>query len=299
MNYDSRHTPVVDPGSDIEAGIVVADDGRELRATWFRPAGRRRGGVLVVPAAAVPASYYAEFASWLAEAGFLVLTFDYRGMGSKAEMRAEQGDLLRWAGDAASALEALDEESRVTEGTRIPLTWIGHSLGGQVLPFARHDLLDRAVFVAAGVGYWRLNVPRVRWQAPLLWRGIAPLAIRMARYYPGARLGILGDLPPNVMRQWARWCLHRDYFGVDVPNLGARLREVTVPITSVSFEDDELLSAASIAALEDLYVRAPQERERCSPGDLGVTSVGHHGFFRPRHRAAWERVVLPRMAADR
>ena len=131
-------------------------------------------------------------------------------------MRSERGDVLRWAGDAASALESL-----LDEDLGVPVTWIGHSLGGQLLPFARHDLLARALMVATGTGYWRLNPPSIRWRAPLFLRVVAPLAMRWSGYYPGRRLGLLGDAPSSAMRQWARWCLSPDYYGVDVPDLAA------------------------------------------------------------------------------
>ena len=63
--------------------------------------------------------------------------------------------------------------------------WVGHSLGGQAVPFVDHSRLDRIVTVASGTGYWRLNPPAIRWRAPLLWLGIAPVASRVAGYYPG------------------------------------------------------------------------------------------------------------------
>jgi predicted alpha/beta hydrolase len=288
--YDTRHSDLVEPVT--EPTVLLADDGRELRATWFRPGLPARGAVLVVPAMATPAAYYSALATWLVESGYLTLTFDYRGTGSPAEMRAERGDLLRWAGDAASALEHLLDYSG-----DLPVTWLGHSLGGQILPFARHDLLDRVLLVASGSGYWRLNVPSLRWRAPLLWRAIAPAAIRATGYYPGSRIGLLGDLPPNVMRQWGRWCLDPSYLGADVRDAADRFREVTVPITTLSFTDDELLSGASMRALEEWYVAAPVEARRFAPADLGVERVGHHGFFRAAHRPAWDQLVLPALAS--
>ena len=298
--YDTRHS-----GFEVAADVdvpthppiqqdlttVVADDGRELRATWFRPGQPARGAVVVVPAMATPAAYYEAFATWLAESGFLVLTYDFRGMGSTAEMKAERGDLIRWAGDAASALEHL-----LGYAGDLPVTWVGHSLGGQLLSFARHDLLDRVLLVASGSGDWRLNVPWLRWRAPLLWRAIAPITIRVAGYYPGSRIGVLGDVPANVMRQWGRWCLDPSYLGVDVSDAAARFREVTVPIRTLSFSDDELLSADSIRALEEWYVAPPLDARRLAPADLGVERIGHHGFFRARHRSAWEAHVLPALA---
>lgn len=292
--YDTRHSDAAEADLPFRRDLttVIADDGRELRGTWYRPRDLPRGAVVLVPAMATPAAFYDTFAAWLAESGFLTLTFDFRGMGTPADMRAEQGDLIRWAGDAASALELLLEYAG-----DLPVTWLGHSFGGQVLPFARHDLLDQVVLVSSGLGYWRLNQPALRWRAPLLWRGIAPLAIRVAGYYPGSRLRLLGDLPPNAMRQWARWCMHPTYLEIDVPDAADRFREVTVPVATLSFEDDELLSAASMQALEDLYVAAPVESRRFAAADLGVSRVGHHGFFRSTHRDSWDAHVLPRLAS--
>ena len=280
--YDVRHSS--------RPTVVTADDGRELAATWYLPGERPHGAVLLAPAMATPSRFYAPFAWWLAAQGFATLTFDYRGMGGRAAMRAETGDLVRWFGDAASALEHLVEEA-----PDVPVTWLGHSMGGQALPFARHDLVDRALLVAAGSGYWRLNPPRIRWRVPLFFRLVVPAAIRVSGYYPGRRLGLLGDVPPNVMRQWARWCLTPGYFG-DVPDLDARLAELDLPITALSFTDDELLSEASHRALEERYAAALVEAHRLAPADLGVERIGHHGFFRAGMEHAWERVVLPHLA---
>lgn len=284
--YDTRNNSVAP-----RAVTLAADDGRDLAGTRFEPVGEARGAVVLVPAMATPSRFYAGFATWLAEAGFHVLTFDYRGTGSVEEMKAERGDLLRWAGDAASALESLLEED-----LELPVTWIGHSLGGQLLPFARHDLLDRALLVAAGSGYWRYNHASLRWRTPFFARLLAPLAMRVAGYYPGGRLGLLGDAPSAPMRQWLRWCLSPDYYGVDVPDLADRVAELDLPIAAVSFTDDELLSARSRRALEELYAAAPVEPHRLAPRDLGVERIGHHGFFRTSMRPAWDAAVLPHLA---
>ena len=244
--------------------------------------------VVIAPAMATPASYYAAFATWLATQGFRTLTFDLRGTESVAAMKAEDADVLRWFGDMASALDlALD----TADG--LPVTWVGHSLGGQAVPFVDHSRLARIVTVASGTGYWRLNAPGIRWRAPLLWRGIAPVASRIAGYYPGRRLGVLHDLPAGVMRQWGRWCMHEEYLGVDVPNAAERFASVTTPMTSLSFTDDELMSSASIADLHDRFVNADQIHQRYSPAQLEVDRMGHHGFFRARHQDLWDELVLP------
>ena len=290
MLYDDRH-------NDVRRNplTLTADDGRELAATWFEPTGSADNGaigaVLLAPAMATPAAYYAAFATWLASHGYRTLTFDLRGTESVAAMKAEDADVLRWFGDMADALDHVLEEA---DG--LPVSWVGHSLGGQAVPFVDHSRLDRIVNVASGTGYWRLNPPAIRWRAPLLWRGIAPVASCIAGYYPGRRLGVLDNVPAGVMRQWGRWCMHEDYLGVDVPHAAERFAEVTTPMTVLSFTDDALMSEASIADLHDRFRNADQVRQRYSPAQLEVERMGHHGFFRARHQDLWDELVLPYLA---
>jgi predicted alpha/beta hydrolase len=81
----------------------------------------------------VSQDYYAEFAHWLAERGYSVVTFDYRGMGHSrhGSLRGFKADIFDWAKlDCSTAMEALEERFPDT-----PIYWIGHSLGGQILPF--------------------------------------------------------------------------------------------------------------------------------------------------------------------
>src|SRR6478752_1508454 len=197
MLYDGRHNDV-----RRDTLTITADDGRALHATWYEPIGVARVGVVVVaPAMATPSSYYAAFATWLATQGYRTLAFDVRGMDSVAAMKAEDADLLRWFGDMASALDVA-----LGSAGDLPVTYVGHSLGGQAIPFVDHSRVDRIITVASGTGYYRHS---------------------------------LGDVPSGVMRQWGRWCMHPDAMGADVPNVAERFASVTSPITSITFTDDQ------------------------------------------------------------
>lgn len=270
-----------------------ADDGQILRGRWYEPIGRRRGAVVIVPAMATTAAYYATFASWLRDRGFAVLIFDYRGYGASltGRMNEVDNDLVRWALDARDALGYAHERA---DGA--PVTWLGHSLGGQVLPFADHAMVDRAIHVASGVGYWRYNSPGVRLTAPILWKVIAPAAIAVTGYFPGKRLHLLGDLPSNVMRQWARWCMHPDYLLGELPQMREEFAKVDVPMVSLSFTDDEMMSSVSISTLDALYTAVDQVRMRYTPAQLGVERMGHFGFFRDNQVDLWDELILPYLA---
>ena len=281
--YDTRHSS--------RPAVVSADDGRELPATWYLPEERPRGAVLIAPAMATPARFYSAFAWWLAAQGFATLTFDYRGTGSRAAMKAETGDLVRWYGDAASALEHLVEDA-----PDVPVTWLGHSLGGQALPFVRHDLVDRALLVASGSGYWRDSPPAVRYRAPFFFRVVVPLAIGVSGYYPGRRLGLLGDVPPNVMRQWARWCLHPRLLRRRPRPRQARRRARAADHLPVVHR--RRAARAPRATARSRSCTPPRRSRRTDSRRLTSASSGSvtTASSEPRMEPAWERVVLPHLA---
>ena len=281
---------------------MTTRDGLSLAGRVYEPLGPLVGGVLIAPAMAVPQRFYEAFASHLASQGFLTLTFDYRGMGDsrprKTSLRRVETNILIWAGhDLATALDEL--KRRV--GAR-PITWVGHSLGGQVLPLVpNHHLIDKVITVATGSGYWRQNARPLRRKVPLFWFGFVPVLTPLFGYFPGARLGMVGDLPRGVIQQWRQWCLHPDYLvGVLGQDVRDRYASFGVPMTSLSATDDEMMSAENIASMHSFYVEAQPKMVRLSPEDLGAKRIGHFGFFKPSMREVlWDRYLLPELATQR
>lgn len=277
---------------------VLTDDGFAIAASFFSPPAPK-ASVLIVPAMGVPQKFYAAFAEWLAAQDYLVATFDYRGIGRsrRTPLRGFHADIIDdWARrDCAAMIDALDE--RLPQGQ---ITWIGHSLGAQILPFVPNVArLSRAVTLAAGAGYWRENPKRLRHIVWLLWYVIVPVSLRLFGYFPGGRLGMVGDLPRRVMAQWSRWCLDPEYVvGAEGETARDRFAAVTTPLVSLSFTDDEFMSARNTESLHGFYVNAPKKAIRLSPADAGVKHIGHFGFFREKHKdALWEKFLLPELAS--
>jgi len=131
-----------------------------------------------------------------------------------------------------------------------------------------------------------------------LWYVIVPLTLPLFGYFPGRRLKKVGDLPHGVMAQWRRWCLHREYsVGVEGEPVRRLFAQVTAPIVSLSFTDDEFMSAQNTASLHGFYTNAPRTMKRIAPAEAGVRRIGHFGFFR-RHVAEtlWATHLLPELA---
>ena len=281
---------------------VNAADGFELHATLFGDSKTARAGVLIASAMGVEQAYYADFAHWLAAQGFWVVTFDYRGIGQsrpdslRRSLRGLEASVMSWARhDAAAIVDFMAERL----GDR-PLLWVGHSLGGQILGLLDRPERIRAIMtVAAGSGYWRDYVPALRRFAPALWYAIVPLVLPLCGYFPGRRLGMIGDVPHGVMRQWRAWCLDPEYlFGVEDRAWRVTYAQLTQPILSLSFTDDEYLSERNIESLHTFYAGAVREMRRLAPSDVGADRIGHFGFFRRRQGATLWPIVGDWLAAS-
>lgn len=259
---------------------LVTPDVFRLAACEYAPVGAARGAVVIVGAMAVPQTYYADLARWLAARGWRVVTFDYRGNGRSAppSLKGFKADILTWAREDVRA--ALEHARGSAAG--LPVVWIGHSLGGQILAMTPgNESLAAAVTVASGVGYWRKNAYPLRYYAWLLWFVIVPIATAVTGYFPGRSLRMVGDLPLGVIRQWSRWCRHPEYaVGVEGEAMRERYRQVTLPLLSLSFTDDEYMSDNNVAVLHGFYVNARREMRRLAPADAGLAKIGHFGFFR-------------------
>ncbi|HYD55370.1 MAG TPA: alpha/beta fold hydrolase [Burkholderiales bacterium] len=262
---------------------VVASDGYRLAATLFRPGASNRRAVQVHAAAGVRQEYYADFASFLAERGFTVVTFDYRGVGRSARMHVREirARMRDWALLDAPAISRYVEEE-LSFDKRIG---IGHSFGGQsfaVMPGA--ERLAAVLAVASQSCYWRHWQGVDRFGMWLLTHGLLPAATHLAGYFPGALLRQGEDLPSGVALEWASWCRHPRYL-VGALGMDERAAAFTAPLRLIAIADDTLYAPRAAAeALLVLYPNARKEMKWLRPEEIGAQRIGHFGFFRGRFR---------------
>lgn len=267
----------------------------------YEPEGDARASVVIGGAMGVRQAYYEPFARWMAQQGYRVTTFDYRGHGDSLQgaMRDVKADLFDWANDYEAVISAAKAALPAQ-----PLYLLGHSLGAQLPGLLRHpEQVDGMLSVAAGSGYWRDNAPQLKRIVPYFWWVLVPLATRLCGYFPGRALKKVGDLPAGVILQWRRWCLNPRYsVGAEGPDVAQRYGAVRFPVLALSITDDELMTLRGTHDLINLYANADRRVETITPADVHVRRIGHFGFFRDQFRQSlWPRAVhaLAAMGAPR
>jgi len=264
--------------------LVAAKDGYALAGYRFDPAGPPLACIVIAPAMAVPQSFYAPFARYLAAQGYAVWTFDFRGIGEslRGSPRKLKADLTDWL--------ALDYDAVVNAAADAyphhDLYVVGHSFGGQTAPLLpSRERVSGLVNIAVGSGSLRHNTPRIRRSAPFMWYLLAPLLCPLFGYFPGAHLGVIGNLPSGAMFQWRRWCLTPEYLLSGEPGARAAYASARFPVLALTFVDDELLLEAGSRMLHDAYLHRPADYRVIEPGQIGMSRIGHFGFFKPNSEA--------------
>lgn len=260
---------------------IPALDGFELAATLHAPEGSGAEGtvVLINSATAVKRGYYDSYARHLAADGFTVLAWDYRGIGGSRPPRLAgfEARMLDWGRkDLGGVLEWIGLHLRPRK-----LLVVGHSAGGQIVGLTDGNWrIDGLLAVGSQSGWWgHWPVPE-RYRMALRWY-LVPVITRLFGYLPGA-LGTKEDLPAGVAREWARWGRSPGYLFADGLLDGfARFRG---PLLAYSFSDDAYAPAPAVESLLDAYSSADVTRRHLTPADVGVSEIGHFGFFRERFR---------------
>ena len=268
---------------------IPAMDGFSLAGTIYQPeTGQNKGVVVINSATAAPRQFYKHFARYLAQAGYTVLTHDYRGIGGSrpANLRGFSAYMHDWAlQDMAGVVEYATSRWQPRH-----LHIIGHSIGGQamgMLPNAAH--ISSMVTLSAQSGYWGLQGGNQKGVVRFHVNVTFPLLAHLFGYLPWSRLGASEDLPKGVALEWARWCRDPDYLLGDDTLPLERYAQFTVPVLAYSVDDDDWGTPQSVDAMMSAYPNL--ERQHIVPSEAGINSLGHFGFFRPKAEVLWADVL--------
>jgi predicted alpha/beta hydrolase len=254
---------------------------------------RSKGVCIIATATGVAQRLYEDFASWLTEHNYTAITFDYDGIGLSIDrhVKFSKSDKISWAqNDCPAVLEYVKAEFPDQE-----ITWIGHSVGAHMLGFMENtDDISKAITVGAGTGTWWYNAPPTKRIAWFLWYFLVPVTVPLLGYFPGDKLGIMCNLPKGVIMQWRRWCLKKDYaIGYEGDWLRQNFANTKMPMTSIAFTDDDMMSLKNVEMLHASFTRADKTMVKIKPSDIDQKRIGHIGWHKARYRKLWDNYFLP------
>lgn len=241
------------------------------------------GSVIINPATGVAARFYHRYAAFLADAGFDVLTYDYRGVGlsSPGGLRGSDWRWRDWGLKDCDAAIAF-----MTRASRAPLTVVGHSIGGFLPGLAsRNAEIERMLTVGAQFAWWGDYAPNERATLFLKWHLVMPIVTAACGYFPGRRLGWLEDLPAGVAYEWA---FRRSRFELSHPpherkEIVERMAACRADILAVCVSDDPLGTVRAVERTLAAYAGADRRIAELEPAALGRSRVGHLDLFRSHH----------------
>lgn len=274
--------------------VFEAADGYCLHGHLWQAADTTSHTTLLINAATgVVARYYSRYAAYLARHGFLVLTYDYRGIGASRPptlrgLRATKHD---WGAlDCEAAIQMLHRQA-----PELPMMAVCHSIGGFALGLAPSAaMIQRALFVGCQYAYWQDYRWLIRVPMWLNWHLIMPLLTWFFGYFPGKTLGWLEDLPAGVAMEWATRVhpvFHKRYHRLPharppapKAELEARMSALQAEILAVADARDPFATLTATRRLLDYFPRSERQFARLRPRHLGLPKLGHFGFFHDRFR---------------
>lgn len=292
-SYEQLSPSSVSSAVEATPVMLLAADRYPLSAHWWRDRNRsicESSGVVVInPATAVRADYYHRYARFLAENGFEVLTYDYRGIG-----QSRRGNLRRWKCISNSDWGQLDCEAALRWASerfsQSPLYLVAHSIGGMLLGFApSNNVVKRCITVGAQYGYWRDYAGRERLSMWLRWHVLMPGLTAVFGYCPARAMGWHEDLPATAAFEWAfrRARLISTWGAKRMPL--ENFDRLTGEILAIEISDDVFGTPVAIDRLLAYFKNRRNRKKRISPASVGCEDIGHFGFFNDRFRSTlWQ-----------
>jgi predicted alpha/beta hydrolase len=268
--------------------IRIAVDGNDaLIAHRFAAAPDRRRGrsVVVGPATAVAQTHYFKFCAYLAEQGFDVLTFDYRGVAQSKLRPIRDYHDIGFSAWAEQDYPAVIEHMHATFPGQ-PLYIVGHSVGGWMPGATRAShRIDGLLGVAALSAYWPLMARPHRYGHWLTWNTVVPVTTALLGYWPGWA-GLKTDLSKALGTEFAQWA-QLPGFLFDAPQFDARgnAAKFSGHLRLLQIDDDAWGTPEAVSALQPHYPNAASNvMENLKPADFGLKRIGHLNFFRSQYR---------------
>lgn len=252
---------------------IKTSDHLQLSASYFEADFPSNKIVLISPATGVKKHIYNQFAEYLSQHGFDVLTWDWRGVADNlvGDLKDDNSIMEDWA---KKDLHGMINWASVHLPTH-QIFAVGHSFGGQGLGMAANiDKVQSIITIATQSGYWRHWPIKQRYKFAAIWYGVIPFLSHTLGFFPSKKLGLGENLPKGVALQWASWGRNPQYMADYAGH-----EKMTQKILAYYFTDDSFAPKAAVKVIHQHYNHCQVNYREVSPSDLNTDYIGHFGYF--------------------
>lgn len=265
--------------------ILKTPDHFPLSVKIFEPEISNGKLLLINSATGVKQQIYFSFAKYLAEKGFTVITYDYRGIGESKpkKMNGFKASMRIWGTvDFKTVTDFIK-----TEYAGFDKFCLGHSVGALIIGMnADSQIFKKFIFVATQDAYLgNLNFKVA--VAGLLGFGIAlPIMTHFLGYFPANRFGLGESLPKGVAFDWQTLILNKKSTKrLYETNEADFSKNLYLPTFIIHAEDDSWVTQKGMRNLMKTtypHLKTTYREVKISESDKG--EIGHVNFFRSFNR---------------
>lgn len=272
--------------------ILKTPDHFPLSVKIFEPEISNGKLLLINSATGVKQQIYFSFAKYLAEKGFTVITYDYRGIGESKpkKMNGFKASMRIWGTvDFKTVTNFIKKEY-----AGFDKFCLGHSVGALILGMnADSKIFKKFIFVATQDAYLgNLNFKVA--VAGLLGFGIAlPIMTHFLGYFPANRFGLGESLPKGVAFDWQTLILNKKstkrLYETNEADFSKNLYQPTFIIHA---EDDSWVTQKGMRNLmKTTYPHLKTTYREVKISESDKSEIGHVNFFRSFNRGLWKIVL--------
>jgi len=259
----------------ILSDTILTSDGTRIWINVYLPEKDNGKVIVIAPAIGITAQFYHLFSRFFRQQGYLIISFDYRGLGKSEpqKLRGYKATLYQWAVQDVNAVLLYAKH----KFQKHEIIYIGHCVGGEIIGLApASQYINKMVLVSTALTCEKLWPWYYRVRLKVL-KSINRILTWVFGYLPAFLFSKNKRLPKGVLREMANWCdSPNGLFDVYPDN---NYRKLSIPVMAYSFTDDWLCPPKAVKELLNHFTNASITWYHFNPKELGSSQIGHTDFF--------------------
>lgn len=249
--------------------------------------------LIINSATAVNKKLYHHYASYMAENGYTVITYDYRGIADSRPkiLRGFNASFTDWGQKDFSGVIAYVKK----EFPNHRIMTLGHSIGGTIIGMTKKNTeISGIINIGAQTAYYKDWSKKHKTKIYILWHILFPAITAIFGYFPGKKLGLLEDVPKGVIQQWNNRKKHHDMKKqMESTGITFYYDNYKSKLLTLGIVDDPIGTYSAISRIHELFEKSDKNLEMIHPKDFFIDKIGHFGFFSRKFKhSLWTKTLL-------